>query len=319
MPTSLTRILVIFPGALGDLICLGPALDAIARANPGAEIELMAKPELARFAARRLRVSRGHSIDRREVASLFSGATAEAREFFSQFGRLYSYLAYDDAGFRERLERYAPGCTTFLPFRPEGASHVAAEYLSMIDGDALLSTFRVDVPAEDLIAAVSALRSAGISPDAPYVAIFPGSGSRSKNWSIENYLKLATSMAEDIRPVFILGPAEDGLATAIGKLNARVLSGLELPVVAAIARMAAAFVGNDSGVSHLAAAVGTPGVAIFGPTSPHRWHPIGEVTIVANQSLDSITIDEVAVALGERLQRSEGFELEHNSMNGRLR
>ncbi|HUA32849.1 MAG TPA: glycosyltransferase family 9 protein [Candidatus Binataceae bacterium] len=308
LATSSARVLVIFPGALGDLVCAGPALDAIARANPGAKIELMAKPELARFAAGRFRIARGHSIDRSEVAALFSGETAEAREFFSQFRRLYSYLAYDDSGFRDRLERYAPGRTTCLPFRPPGAGHVAAEYLKMIDKDADVSTFRIVVAADDLNAAASALRFAGIGPDEPFVAIFPGSGSRAKNWPIGNYLNLATSMPDGTRPVFILGPAEEDLALIMSGLGLPLLSGLELPVVAGIARMAAAFVGNDSGVSHLAAAVGTPGVAIFGPTSPDRWRPIGEVTIVAHQSLESTTTDDIASALRERLQRSERFQ-----------
>ena len=309
---SLPSILVIFPGALGDLVCVGPALDAIARANPGADIELMAKPELARFAVGRFRIARGHSIDRREVAALFSSETVEACEFFSQFSRLYSYLAYDDSTFREALERCAPGRTTLLPFRPPGARHVAIEYLKMIDRDADVSTFRIEVSADDLSAAASALRSAGIASDEPFVAIFPGSGSRSKNWPIGNYLNLATSMPDGLRPVFILGPAEDDLAVLIKGLGLPLLAGLELPGVAGVLRMAAGFVGNDSGVSHLAAAVGAPGVTIFGPTSPDRWRPIGEVTIVANQSLESIASDDVATALRERLQRSERFEFRRN-------
>ena len=76
------RVLVIFPGALGDLICLGPALRALARRHHDATLELMAREELARFAVDRMGVARigitrtgiarSHSIDRREVAALFA-------------------------------------------------------------------------------------------------------------------------------------------------------------------------------------------------------------------------------------------------------
>lgn len=66
-----TRVLIIFPGALGDLICLAPTIAAIARRHRSAELELMARYELAEFAVGRLGITRAHSIDRREVALLF--------------------------------------------------------------------------------------------------------------------------------------------------------------------------------------------------------------------------------------------------------
>ena len=65
------RVLIIFPGALGDLICVGPAIRALGRMNPGAVLELMARAELAEFAAGRLGVAAGHSIDRREMSAMF--------------------------------------------------------------------------------------------------------------------------------------------------------------------------------------------------------------------------------------------------------
>ncbi|MGH7925902.1 MAG: glycosyltransferase family 9 protein, partial [Candidatus Binatus sp.] len=77
-----------------------------------------------------------------------------------------------------------------------------------------------------------------------------------------------------------------------------VLKGLDLPTVAAVTRLASAFVGNDSGVSHLAAAVGTSGVAIFGPTEPARWRPLGRrIDILRREPIDSIEVGEVADAL----------------------
>src|ERR1039458_6206671 len=72
------RVLVIFPGALGDLMCLMPALGAISRRHPGASVELMARMELARLAAGRTVVARGHSIDAREVGELFTEPGAQS-------------------------------------------------------------------------------------------------------------------------------------------------------------------------------------------------------------------------------------------------
>src|SRR5208282_1921802 len=94
---SIGRVLVIFPGALGDLICLLPALTAISRRHRGASVELMARMELARLAAGRTVVARAHSIDAREVGELFTEAGAQldvtrvnsdARRFFADFDRI---------------------------------------------------------------------------------------------------------------------------------------------------------------------------------------------------------------------------------------
>src|SRR3989442_4874950 len=71
MNESAKRVLVIFPGALGDLICLVPTLRALIPRHRGSSIELMAREELARFAVDRMGVAAPHSIDRQEVAVLF--------------------------------------------------------------------------------------------------------------------------------------------------------------------------------------------------------------------------------------------------------
>src|SRR5271168_1063194 len=85
---KMNRVLVIFPGALGDLMCLMPALGAISRRHPGASVELMARFELARLVAGRSVVARAHSIDAREVGELFADDTSlnpGARRFFGDF------------------------------------------------------------------------------------------------------------------------------------------------------------------------------------------------------------------------------------------
>ncbi len=113
----------------------------------------------------------------------------------------------------------------------------------------------------------------GIAEPKKFIAIFPGSGSPTKNWPIEKFLALADRLNEETRAVFILGPAEDSLDAVLHAAGHATIRNQPLGVVAAIARMASAFVGNDSGVSHLAAATGTPGVVLFGRTDPAAMAP----------------------------------------------
>src|ERR1700730_6384626 len=110
------RVLIIFPGALGDLICLVPTIAAIAKRHPRAELELMARKELAEFAVGRLGIARAHSIDRREVVFLLRESQSEpesgerARRFFNIFERIYCFFSSDDPRFRRALnEASVPG------------------------------------------------------------------------------------------------------------------------------------------------------------------------------------------------------------------
>jgi heptosyltransferase III len=299
------RILVIFPGALGDLICAGPAIAEIARRHHNAKIELMAKAELARFAPGRMPIALGHSIDRREMAALFTDSdepACEAREFFGAFTRIYSFFASGDPRFRRMVGECAPKRATFLPFRPEGQGHVAAAYLRALSTDNAVPGFRLEPLSQDLERARRELQASGIRPDTRVLVIFPGSGSPLKNWPAANYEELIRRLLPTIQIAVILGPAEE--TGDFEFPGTPTLRNLDLAVVTGIARLAAAFVGNDSGVSHLVAATGTPGAVIFGPTSPERWRPLGEIAVIARSDLAAITTAEVYALVQEVLLRA---------------
>ncbi len=313
---SIRRVMVIFPGALGDLICLLPALAAISRRHRGASVELIARMELARLAAGRTVVARAHSIDAREVGELFTepGAQSDetpinsnARRFFADFDRIYSFFAADDLRFRARLAASTDGHVSFHPFRPGGDGHISAAYLRTIENDepAVPMDSRLEPTPDDLAAAARAIVQSKCGSSNPIV-IFPGSGSLAKNWPADKFAALASKLSLSVSNrssvAVILGPAEMSLEPIFRESGAAVLKHLDLPTVAAIVRVASAFVGNDSGVSHLAAAAGASGVVIFGPTDPARWRPLapgarGQIGILSRNPIDSIEADEVAAAL----------------------
>jgi hypothetical protein len=312
-------VLVIFPGALGDLVCLGPALHALVRRHPGAALELMARAELARFAVARFRFARfgfprikvarahsqAHSIDRREVTALFAeGADlTEAAEFFRSFTHIYSFFASEDACFRHALAKAAaPAAVSFHAFRPAGAGHVANGYLNEI-GEREAPPDRdpdgnLEVLPGDLAEAAQALERLGLA-GARFMLFFPGSGAEYKNWPADNFAALASALAPPLRALVVLGPAEAAIEPIFETRGIAWLRDQPLSMVAGLARLAAGFVGNDSGVSHLAAAAGAPGVVIFGPTDPDRWRPMGPVTVIRRMPLADLAPGEVAAALKE--------------------
>lgn len=304
---DIPRVLVIFPGAIGDLICFGPALREIAGRNPGAAVELMARAELARFAVGRMGVARAHSIDRREMGDLFTenGAdSVEARRFFGDFAQVYSFFAADDENFRRSLSKIAGNRASFYAFRPDVDGHVADGYLRALGVFANGPVeSRVEVLTSDLAAARSLLADLGVSPR-DFVLILPGSGSPKKNWPIERFLELAAAISRLKSVIFVLGPAESSYRRALDAANLRAIDRLELGEVAGIAHLARCFVGNDSGVSHLAAAAGAPGVVIFGPTEPERWRPLGRITVLRRQPIEQLEVREVENAVVRLLDDS---------------
>jgi ADP-heptose:LPS heptosyltransferase len=127
----------------------------------------------------------------------------------------------------------------------------------------------------------------GVGPAAgPLVILHPGSGSTRKCWPLPNYVALADKLrATGVDPLFLLGPTEaerlcdDEIAQL--RTASPMMTNCSLREVASIIAAGRCFVGNDCGISHLAAALEIPTVAIFGPTDPNTWRPLGEhVTIL---------------------------------------
>jgi ADP-heptose:LPS heptosyltransferase len=118
-----------------------------------------------------------------------------------------------------------------------------------------------------------------------YAILHAGSGSTRKNWPAERWAEVIAMLPveRDLRLVLTLGPAEEAAAPALldalGRLAPErqvvIARDLDLFELAALLQGASLFLGNDSGVAHLAAGLGRPTVAVFGPTDPQVWRPRG--------------------------------------------
>lgn len=106
-----------------------------------------------------------------------------------------------------------------------------------------------------------------------FLAVHAGSGSSAKNWPRQRFLALAETLAAGLPWLLVAGPAEDQAQTA--PATAVLARELPLRALGALVSRAGLYVGNDSGVTHLAAAAGTPTLALFGPTDPATWAPLG--------------------------------------------
>ena len=141
------------------------------------------------------------------------------------------------------------------------------------------------VPAAE-IAAWHSTRELG---GRPAVVLAPGAVGPAKRWPAAAYAALARRLlAEELAVWVVGGPAEKPLAqTIVAGTEARDLTGTDLREAILALAAAAAAVSNNSGLVHVAAALGTPTIGIFGPTSPWHWAPLNPLaaTIQANIEL----------------------------------
>ena len=156
--------------------------------------------------------------------------------------------------------------------------------------------------------------------NAPIVLVNPGAGWRAKEWPPERYGEVSRELAKEGATVLVnYGPGEEQLASNVQDSSAGAAQPITCSIgeLIAIARRASLFIGGDTGPLHLAAALGVPVVAIFGPTDPERNGPYSAKSIVVRNpasrtslshtraqdpGLLQITPDEILVAARKLLE-----------------
>ena len=290
------RILVIRGGAIGDFILTLPAIGLLRENFPEAQLEILGYEHIVALAYRRFYADAIRSIEYGPMAGFFvpnSVLDPELAAYFKSFQQVVSYLFDPDGFFEANLRR--AGVKHYLPayVKIDDSQHAAQQLAQPLQR---LALFLEDVAArvyptdEDETTAQRFLGEDG----RPVVAIHPGSGSARKNWPVENWKSLGTWLAgRESRPRLLLigGEADasalDALTGAWNGMDVLVAHHLPLPHLAALLRKCRLFLGHDSGISHLAAAVGTPCVLLFGPTDPAVWAPKNpQVTVIAEEDGD---------------------------------
>ena len=270
------KILVIRGGAIGDFILTLPAIAALRQQFPEAHLEVLGYPHIIQLALTGGLVDRIQSIEARALAGFFArNGTLETdlADYFSEFDLVVSYLYDPDRIFETNVRR----CTTaqFIagPHRPDEKARVHATkvYLQPLER---LAIFEPDhVPRLTLNPQPSTLSQ---------LALHPGSGSERKNWPEENWVDLLHYLihSTDLNLLLAGGEAEgerlQRLAAALPPARTRVAQSLPLPELARMLQRCVAFIGHDSGISHLAAAVGLPGLILWGDTVEEIWRPPSE-------------------------------------------
>jgi ADP-heptose:LPS heptosyltransferase len=264
--------LVLFPGALGDFVCFLPTLRGLHARHPGPFL-FIAKPALLELL--QLPHATTASIDRREIADLFavgSPLAAETRRLLGGFARAYSWTGFGDRDFAQRLASATGGRVDVFPFRGMEPGEHAVDYFARCADVSNTTPSGWDL-AEDGGWLAAFLRAHDLDRR-PLIVMHPGSGASKKNWVGFGVVARYWHQHHGSRVLFLHGPAESQ-HTAVANGATVLVDRLSLPQVVALLRRSRFYLGNDSGISHLAGAVGAPGLVLFGPTDPAVWAPRG--------------------------------------------
>jgi ADP-heptose:LPS heptosyltransferase len=257
-------VLVIHPGALGDVVVSFPAVDGLS-ARFGA-VHLLCQDQIGKAAVKLAVVDRFFPLE----SSRFAGLYGEFSVSLTQWLRTYravlvlSVSRQPAAGIRDHF----PGPVLRIPPRPpaDARRHTADHLVEQLAANGWIDPMPAD-RFKDLRATEA---------NGKRVLIHPGAGSAEKRWPVECFFELAERLSgAGMRPSFFLGPAETDLEGKIRQHRWPLFLTGDLSELVDHLRSAAALVGNDSGVSHLAAYIGLCTVAVFGPTDPGRWAPRG--------------------------------------------
>jgi heptosyltransferase III len=261
------RRLAIRPGAIGDFIVCLPAIECL-RAG---YLEVWARGPnvpLARLADR-ARSIESTGLDLLGVSAPDPRLIGELRAFDS----IVSWYGGNRPEFRALTASLGLPFTFLSALPPAGVGLHAAEF----------HLLQVRTLARCRSDGVPRLHCRAASGD--FAVIHPFASSPQKRWPLERFRELARILERRMPVRWCAGP-EDGLPGAM-----RIADLWELACKLAEARV---FIGNDSGISHLAAAAGTPVVALFGPTDPVVWAPRGpHVRVVAKPSIGEIAVEDV--------------------------
>jgi len=260
------KVLIIREGALGDLILTFPVFFNFK--ENGYKVFVAGKGIYKNFVEKYGYIENFIPIDSSEYLFFFEKENDKLKEFLKDFDIIVSYTDENEI-IGENLKKNFKKKIFFHPVKKEKLNiHITdflLEPLKKIFGENLYSY--VDLNLEN---------------KGEFYVIHPGSGNINKNWQKENFLKLA-NILKNVK--IILGPAED-YEFWFKNFNGEIIINPSFDEIIEIAKKTIAYIGNDSGISHLFSITGVKTIVIFGPTSPFIWAPRGKNVKIVYKKVD---------------------------------
>jgi lipopolysaccharide heptosyltransferase III len=289
---NVQRILVVRMRSIGDTVLSTPSLFALKRFLPHATIDILLEdwvaPVLEEFphVDNVITLKRGNTFSRARVArrlranrydvvyNLHGGTTATLLTRATGAKHRVGYETYQYS----RLHNHLSPSSSSLWGRDK--THSVEQQLALLGWTGVPVSDRPSTQlavTDDASSSIAArLQAAGLA-DASFAVIHPAASLATKQWAADKFGEVANEVARQGLAVIAISAEKEANLIEVVKQNAaepvRALIGLSLPEITALLARARLFVGNDSGIAHIAAAVKTPSVVIFGSSNRAHWRP----------------------------------------------
>lgn len=290
---AVRRVLVVRLRSIGDTVLATPALQALRRFLPEAQIDILLEdwvaPVLEGFqdVDRIVTVKRGDIRERARVAKELRSQHYDVA--FNLHGGTTATILTRATGARHRVGyrsfRYSRLHNHAAPpandLWGQAATHSVEQQLALLGWMGVPVSDRppthLAVTAEAAASIAAKLRAEGLDDATPFALIHPAAAFETKQWAAENFARVADELAaQGLRIVAVAAPFEAQTINALRENSSASIAAftdLSLPEVTALASRSRLFVGNDSGIAHIASAVHTPAVVIFGSSNVAHWRP----------------------------------------------
>ncbi len=288
-PSLKKSVLVVHQGAIGDFILSLPALEALHCFYPEAKFTFLAHPNILEIIRARPYFSEVLDCNASGWAPLYRQGGKLASRYLESLLQIDTVIVFCRSANEVLVDNLANNLVKPVhriePFPVRDFASGVTEYqclqLEKIGIPAIPPPAAIIAPLrQDILEALAFLRR-NLSPEDRLVMLHPGSGSRKKLWTPIGWLNLIRRLSakRNLRLALLQGPADAEitlyLRTHLETVAPITVENWRLGRLAALISESSLYLGNDSGITHLAAACGTPTIALFGPTDPRAWAPRG--------------------------------------------
>ena len=287
------RVLVVRLRSIGDTVLATPGLHALRRFLPEAQIHVLLEDWVAPLldgcpdadsiitVKRGSRASRLHLVHKLRAArydvafNLHGGTTATLLTWGSGARHRVGYADYQYS----RLHNHIAPPAALLWGREK--THSVEQQLALLGWAGVpvsdLPATRLAVTAKAAASTTARLRQSGLDDHTPFALVHPAAAFDSKKWAAPNFARVVEYLGtHGLTSVVVAAPGEADIVSELAEQTSMPIlafTDLLLPEVTALLARARLFVGNDSGIAHIAAAVGAPSVVVFGSSNIWHWRP----------------------------------------------
>jgi ADP-heptose:LPS heptosyltransferase len=291
------KALLIRFGGLGDLLIALPSIRFLRARFPEARLTLVCRRQYGELFRETRVVDEVIPEDSRFLLPLFNAGLSLESEFGGWLGSFDFIMAWTQ-GKEEDFLLKTPGIRAggalprIIPADPGGSAQMNVVFFQKT-AKALGENASLPIGEWSRLPLTEFSKDAGSK-----IIIHPGSGSEAKRWPLENFLKIIGELGEKgIAGALITGEAEENMVPAIeGMALPPNWRWIRCPPILSLARLLSGtglYLGNDSGVTHLAAACGAAVVALFRSEFASAWRPLGSVQMLSATSLEKISLGSV--------------------------